>query len=110
MESLESISKIIISLIPVVGIIAGSIVILLYFKWYFAYKKFLVEKDKDQPISFKDLRVLLLLMGILSIGTGIPISIVFVSIYGITLALLGGLIPIFVGIALIIFYILTINK
>ncbi len=110
MDLVESISKIIISLIPITGIIIGGITIILFFKWYFEYKKYLIDSGKYQPFQIKDFRVFILLIGILSISAGLPLTIVFLYVSGISFPILGGLVPLFVGIGLIVFYILTIGK
>lgn len=110
MNAVESIVKILIALIPIVGIVSGSIVIFFFFKWYFEYKKFLITSNLYKPLQIKDFRILILLIGILSFATGIPLTIVFLNIFGFSLPLLGGLIPLFVGIGLIIFYILTLRQ
>lgn len=110
MELLESIYKIIIALIPIVGIIVGGVVILRFFKWYFEYKKFLVESGHYKPLQIKDFRIFILLLGILSISAGIPLTVIFIIVYGVSFASLGGLIPFFIGIGLILFYSLTLRK
>ncbi|MFN3604563.1 MAG: hypothetical protein ACK4UJ_07615 [Leptonema sp. (in: bacteria)] len=110
MEALESISKILIALIPNVGILSGAIVIFFFFKWYFEYKKFLITTNAYQPFRIKDFRILILLIGILSIASGIPLTLIFLYVYGISIPLLGGVIPLFVGIGLLIFYILTLKN
>ncbi|MCS7205863.1 MAG: hypothetical protein NZ853_09205 [Leptospiraceae bacterium] len=111
MEIIEAISKLLIPLIPISGIIMGGIVLIMFFKWYFDYKRFLIETGNYQPIQIQNFRPFILLVGILALSTGIPITLVFFSIYGMNLSLIGGLIPLFVGIGLIIFYIYTLpNK
>ncbi|GIX43442.1 MAG: hypothetical protein KatS3mg129_3175 [Leptospiraceae bacterium] len=110
MEIVESIAKILIPLIPIVGIITGGIVIILFFKWYFEYKKYLIDSGKYQPFQIKDFRIFILLLGILSLSSGIAITIVFIIVGSYSYGLLGGLIPLFVGIGLIVFYILTIRQ
>lgn len=114
MDIAESIAKILIALIPNLGIVMGSIVIILFFKWYFEYKKFLVESGKYQPLQIanyiKDFRIFILLLGIVSIFSGIPLTLVFLIVAGKSFVLLGGLIPLFVGLGLILFYFLTIKN
>jgi hypothetical protein len=110
MDLAESIVKILISLIPITGIIMGGITILLFFKWYFEYKKYLIDSGKYQPFRIKDFRILILLIGILFISAGLPLTIVFLYVSGISFPILGGLVPLFVGIGLIVFYVLTIGK
>lgn len=110
MEIAESIAKILIPLIPIVGIITGGIVIILFFKWYFEYKKYLIDSGKYQPFQIKDFRIFILLLGIISVAVGIPLTITFIIVSGLSYAILGGLIPLFVGIGLLVFYILTIRQ
>lgn len=110
MEAMESIAKLLIALIPNLGIIAGSIVIFYFFKWHFEYKKFLINSNLYQPFRIKDFRLLILLISILSIAAGIPITLVFLFVFGISIPVLGGAIPLFVGLGLLVFYIITAKK
>lgn len=110
MEVLDSISKIIIAFIPIVGIIVGGVVMIRFFQWYFEYKKFLIESGNYKPLEIKNFRIFILLLGILSISAGIPLTIIFIVVYGLSFASLGGLIPFFIGIGLIIFYVLSIKR
>ncbi len=110
MQIIESISKIIISLIPIVGIIVGGLVMIRFFQWYFEYKKFLIESGNYKPLDIKDFRIYILLLGILSISAGIPLTFIFIVVYGLSFASLGGLIPFFIGIGLIVFYSLSLKK
>ncbi len=110
MEAIESIVKLVIALIPVIGILSGSFVIFYFLKWYFEYKKFLINANLYQPFRIKDFRLLILLISILSIASGIPLTIVFIFVYGISLPVLGGAIPLSIGIGLFVFYIITLKK
>ncbi len=102
---MESIVNIIIALIPVIGIIAGSIVIGNFVKSYFDYKKYLIENGWYKPADLNLLRQLLLLLGFVSMFTGIPLTLVFYLVNGISYSILGGLIPLFSGVGIIFFYI-----
>ena len=104
------ITSIVISTIPIVAIIFGSIHIVLFLILHYRFKKELLLKGKYRDFSLNDLRRFLLLCGLLSIAAGTPLTFLFLFIYGIRPPILGGAIPLSVGIALILFYLFTRNK
>lgn len=95
-------AQIIVAIIPIVGIVIGGIVIFFYLLWRNSQIRLLIKTGHYLPIRF-NLSVFSLLAGILLTAVGIVLSTLFIAIDGITYALLGGLIPLAVGIGFIIF-------
>ncbi|OJF76507.1 MAG: hypothetical protein BKP49_06655 [Treponema sp. CETP13] len=95
-------AQIIVTIIPIVGIAIGGIVIFFYLLWRNSQIKLLIKTGHYLPKRF-NLSVFSLLAGILLTAVGIVLTVLFIAIDGITYSLLGGLIPLAVGIGFIIF-------
>lgn len=96
-------AQIIISIIPIVGIATGGIVLFFYILWHHHEVKLLIKTGNYHKKTF-DLRTFSLLTGLLLTGIGFILSVLFICIEGFSYILLGGLIPLAVGICLIIFF------
>lgn len=95
-------AQVVVSVIPIVGIVMGCLVILFYLLWDYKYKVFLVEKGlrKDRPFDFT---AFCLLSGLILFTLGLCLVIVFLVIDGFSYGVLGGLIPSAVGLSLLLF-------
>ncbi len=100
-------TQILVTVIPIVGIVFGSVV--LFFYIYFGYRTRMLMIEKGiyrSPLEMFDLETFALLLGLLSFSIGFGMSIFFYFREGLSYGLLGGLIPFFVGIGLISFFII----
>lgn len=96
-------AQVIFALIPIVGITIGGIVIFFALLWiHHETKQRIKSGEKAQP-KF-NYRAATLLIGLLLTGIGAMLSIFFALLDGISPALLGGLIPLTIGICLLLFY------
>ena len=95
-------AQVIVSVIPIVGIVMGCLVVLFYLLWDYKYKVFLVEKGLRKERSF-DFTAFCLLSGLMLSILGLCLVIVFLIIDGFSYGVLGGLIPAAVGISLLLF-------
>lgn len=102
--------QIILSLVPLAGIIFGSTLIFFFLLWNYKLRKELIRSGQYRSTSVRNLRILALLTALMSIAAGIPLTLLFWAINGISYVLLGGLIPLFVGIGLLVFYILAVQQ
>lgn len=95
-------AQIIVSIIPIVGIVMGCLVILFYLLWDYKYKVFLVEKGlrKDKPFDFISF---CLLSGLILLTLGVCFIAVFLVIDGFSYSVLGGMIPASIGISMLLF-------
>lgn len=95
-------AQVIVSVIPIVGIVMGCLIIFFYLLWDHKYKMYLVEKGlrKDRPFDFT---AFCLLSGLILFTLGLCLVIVFMVIDGISYGVLGGLIPAAVGISMLLF-------
>ncbi|PKL08129.1 MAG: hypothetical protein CVV51_10505 [Spirochaetae bacterium HGW-Spirochaetae-7] len=96
-------SQVIISIIPIVGIVMGCVVVFFYILWVHRERMLMIDKGTYQPAPF-DLDTFSLLSGILLVAVGMTLTIVFVVVGTSAYTLLGGLIPLTVGIALLAFF------
>lgn len=99
-------AQIIIAIIPIVGIVMGAVVIFFYLLWRHRQIVRQIEKGSYVKPVF-DLYLFSILNGFLLTGIGLVLSILFLSIEGLSYTLLGGLIPFALGISLLAFYFVT---
>lgn len=96
-------AQVIIAIIPIVGIVMGCAVIFFYLLWHHQRAVLLIKSEHYQRPSF-DLPSFCLLSGILLSSLGISLTLVLVLLEGFDFGLLGGVIPLAVGIGLLVFY------
>jgi hypothetical protein len=96
-------AQIIIAVIPIAGIVMGSVVVFFYLLWNHRRKVLLIKAGQYSRPDF-DLLSFSLLAGLLLVCVGATVSVFLAAFRGFDLALLGGTIPLVLGIALLIFY------
>lgn len=105
----STVVQVMITVIPIVGIVMGSIVAFFYLLWRHKQRILMIEKGL-QPYQPFDLQNFSLLAGLLCIGVGLTLFLFFVVKEGGSYSTLGGLVPLAVGISLIVFYGLRRNR
>ena len=101
-------AQIIVTVIPIVGIVTGGIVIFFFLYWNNKQKLLIIEKGKYSKTEF-DLNSFSLFSGLVLTSIGICLVIFFVLLEGLSYSLLSGLIPLSLGASLLIFYIIRVN-
>ena len=101
-------SSVIISLVPFLAVILSMVVLFFFFLWYFRFKKHLLQSGNYSQSKLR-LDILSLLSGLILFIIGIPLTLLITIIDGFSYKLLGGLIPLFVGGALLLFYVILIR-
>ncbi len=97
-------AQVILSIIPIVGIVIGGIVVFFYILWHHHENKQRIKMGTYEKSNF-DFKSFSLLIGILLTGIGMMLSLFFGFTHGINNpAMLGGLIPLVTGICLLVFY------
>lgn len=112
MQSLPSTAaQIIVTIIPIVGILAGSTVILFFLYYNHKLKTLTIEKGIGGKRGF-DIDTYSLFAGIILLGVGLCLTLFFVIKEGVGYSVLGGIIPLSIGLSLIVFFIIRmyINK
>ncbi len=100
-------AQILLALVPLTGIIFGAVILFFFLYWHYKIKKELIRTNQYRSTTGKNFRSFTLLLGCLSAFVGLPMTILFSAINGLSYVLLGGLIPLFAGIGLLIFYSMT---
>jgi hypothetical protein len=96
-------AQVIVSIIPIVGIVMGAIVVFFYLLWSYKAKRHLIERGLYEAKAF-DPRSFCLLAGLVLTMVGAMLFILFLLLDGISYNLLGGAIPLSIGVALLVFY------
>lgn len=96
-------AQVIIAIVPIVGIVMGSVVVFFYLLWRNRQITRLIEAGNYKKPAF-DLFVFSLLCGFLLAGVGLVLSVLFLALEGLSFSLLGGLIPFALGASLLGFY------
>ena len=94
--------NVIIAIIPIVGIVMGSAVIFFYLLWIHRRRTLLIKAGQYKRSDF-DLYTFCLLTGLLLGSTGTMLTVFLALIADPGYGLLGGLIPLSIGIGLLAF-------
>jgi hypothetical protein len=103
--ALPSAAQIIISIVPIVGIVMAGVVAFFYLLWSHREKVRLIERGLYQARKI-DIDAFSLLAGLLLTSVGAVLSVLFILVEGATFALLGGLIPFAAGLSFLVFFML----
>lgn len=103
MTNLPAASQIIVSIIPIVGIVMGAVVIFFYLLWSHKERAILMERGLYERSDF-DLNTFCLLAGLLLTGVGTALTVVLALMNGLGYEVLGGAIPLAVGVSFLVFY------
>lgn len=98
-------AQVIVTVIPIVGIVLGSIVAFFYLLWNHKQRMSMIERGM-QPARQFDIETFSLLAGLLNLFIGIVLFVFFLVKEGVDYSLLGGLVPLSIGISLIVFFVL----
>lgn len=95
--------KIILYLVPNIGIIFGTGLLFFLFQWWHKQKMALIQSGQYKTWTF-DLRAYSFFLGLLLTFTGFALSFVFILVMGRSMAILGGLLPFAIGLGLLTYY------
>ncbi len=96
-------AQVIVSIIPIVGIVMGAVVVFFYLLWSYKRTSLLIKAGLYQKGDF-DLLSFSLLAGILLFCVGLTLTVFLAIFHGYGFGLMGGLIPLSIGIGLLIYY------
>jgi quinol-cytochrome oxidoreductase complex cytochrome b subunit len=99
-------AQVIVAVIPIVGIVMGSVVVFFYLLWRHREIVRQIESGSYRRPVF-DLHLFSLLAGFLLTGVGFALTVLFLCMEGMNYTLLGGLIPFSLGAGLLAFYFVT---
>lgn len=96
-------AQVIVTIIPISGIVVGSVVVFFYLMWGYKSKKALIEKGLYRRTEF-DIDTFSLFAGLILTGIGVSLTVFFLIRQGFSYGVLSGLIPLSTGVSLIVFY------
>ena len=104
MEQVSSTAaQVIIAIIPIVGIVMGAVVVFFYLLWNHRRRALLIKAGHYSRPGF-DLLSFSLLAGLLLGSVGITLTVFLAMVAGLTYGLLGGIIPLSIGVGLLAYY------
>ncbi|MCL1818665.1 MAG: hypothetical protein FWG35_07015 [Spirochaetaceae bacterium] len=103
METASRAAQVLIALIPIVGIVMGSVVVFFWLLWGHRRKTLMIRQGVKSELYF-DIQTFSLLAGLLNLFVGSVLTVFFIAKEGFAYSLLGGLIPLSVGMSLVVFY------
>jgi hypothetical protein len=99
----SSAAQVIIAIIPIVGIVMGSVVVFFYLLWNHKRRTLLIQAGQYKRPHF-DLLSFSLLAGLLLTSVGIALTVFLAIAIGANFGLLGGIIPLSIGVGLLAYY------
>lgn len=101
--SMTPAAQVIISIIPIVGIAFAAIIIFFALLWHHRETKERIHNGTYTPRTF-NFKAFSLLSGLLLAGVGLTLTVFFALLEGLTWDILGGAIPLVLGLILILFF------
>ncbi|MCL2761661.1 MAG: hypothetical protein FWD36_00445 [Treponema sp.] len=104
MEQITSAAaRVIVAIIPIVGIVMGSVVVFFYLLWNHRRRTLLIKAGHYNRPDF-NLLLFSLFAGLLLSSVGLTLTVFLAIVAGFTYGLLGGIIPLSIGIGLLVYY------
>ncbi|MBQ5781729.1 MAG: hypothetical protein IIW10_07310 [Spirochaetaceae bacterium] len=102
-------AQVIIAIIPIVGIVIGGTIVFFYLLWRHREIMMLIKTSAYAPVKFNWV-LFSLLASLLLLLVGLALTILFAVLDGFSYSLLGGTVPLSLGVGLLIFYIVAAKK
>jgi hypothetical protein len=96
-------AQIIVTIIPIVGIVMGGVVIFFFLFWNHKQRMLIIEKGQYVKSEF-DLSTFSLFAGLVLTSVGLCLVIFFVILEGFSYPVLSGLAPLSLGVSLLVFF------
>ncbi len=101
-------AQVLMTVIPIVGIVMGSLVVFFYLLWHHRQKMFMIEKGIYRKIEF-DISTFSLFTGLLLMSIGGSLVVFFIIKSGFSYGVLSGLIPFAIGLSQIVFFVVRLR-
>jgi len=106
MEQISSAAaQVIIAIIPLAGIVMGAVVVFFYLLWNHRRRTLLIKVGHYNRPDF-DILSFSLLTGLLLSSVGLTLTVFLAIVTGPTYGLLGGIIPLSMGVGLLAYYVI----
>ncbi|NBB89980.1 MAG: hypothetical protein GVY23_02105 [Spirochaetes bacterium] len=110
MESVPSpAAQLMVTVIPIVGIVVAGVMVFFFLLWSHRQRMAQIERGMKPPPVI-DLKRFSLLFGLLATAVGLVLTLVAVLAERGGYGLLGGLIPISVGVSFLVYYHIVTNE
>lgn len=96
-------AQVIVAIIPIVGIVFGGTLIFFFLLWNHRQTMLQIRNGIYKPANF-NLQIFSLLAGMLLTCVGIVLTVLFLCLDRLSLSLLGGLIPLSIGLGFLLFH------
>jgi hypothetical protein len=96
-------AQVIVSVIPIIGIVMGSVVVFFYLLWHHKRTSLLIQTGQYKYPVF-DILSFSLLTGLLLVSVGTGLTVFLAIALGVSFGLLGGIIPLTIGVGLLVYY------
>jgi hypothetical protein len=101
--TLSNAARVLLAVVPIVGIVMSAVVVFFWMLWTHRQKMLLIKNNLYEKPRF-DFRGFSLLAGLLLAIVGVTLTGFLIFTLGKSYGLLGGLIPLAVGTALLVYY------
>ena len=98
-------AQVIIAIIPIVGIVMGSVVIFFYLLWNHRRRTLLIKAGHYSKPEF-NLSSFSLLSGILLTSVGVAVTVLLSIVEGASYGLFSGIIPLAMGLGFLVYYVI----
>lgn len=96
-------AQILIAILPLVAVVLLAVLAFFFFLWDYRMKKVIIEKGQKPVPRYVDDK--LLLIGLVSLFVGVGLLLFFVLYNGLSNSLLGGIMPVAAGLGIITYYV-----
>ena len=96
-------AQVLIAILPLASVIVLGILVFFYMRWEHQKRMYILQQGKNIPERKIDEKILL--MGIVSFFVGTGLSVFFILHDGLSMSLLGGIIPAAAGAGIVTAYI-----
>ena len=104
-------AEMLISFVPVLALVLGSVLFFFFLFWQYKLGKMLVQNQQYRPNWLKNIKIFSLLFGINGTLLGLPLCLILLIIEKrVSYSLLGGLVPFCLGMGMLVFYSFIRNK
>lgn len=98
-------AQVLVTIIPMVGIVTGGILLFFYLLWHYRERRLLIERNLYTKTVF-DTEAFSLFSGLVLTSVGLCLLVFFLIKDGFAYEVLSGLIPFSLGASLILFFII----
>lgn len=102
-------AQVIIATIPIVGIVIGGTIVFFYLLWRHREIMMLIKTSAYSPVKF-NWTLFSLLASLLLLLVGLALTVLFAILDGFSYSILGGAVPLSLGVGLLIYYVVVTKK